>query len=145
MPASQRPAHLVVRPQARRASSARSARSARGNVPRLRGSRVIYSVIEGSGTRIISAPCDGLTEEHELISLERGFGSLVCTETGDVCLVEQIPQRDPDSWSSADPHDFFWVQKAPKLQAPFHRVEPTFTWAVMVDESQLKIAAITIR
>ena len=90
-----------------------------------RGTRVIYSVVEGPGTRIMSAPCDGLMEEQELISLERGFGSLACTETGDVCLVEQIPQRDTDSWSSADPHDFFWVQKAPKrivkLSGPWGR------------------------
>ena len=78
------------------------------------GTRVIYSVIDGSGTRVVSAACDGLSDEQELISLEHGFGSMACSDAGDVCLFEQTPQRLADSWNSADPRDFFWVQRAPK-------------------------------
>jgi hypothetical protein len=83
-----------------------------------RGARVVYSVKDGTGTRLVSVASDGAPAELELMRLEHDFTGMVCAAADDPCLVEQTLHKQPNTFSSDDLNDFFLLQRAQKKVVP---------------------------
>jgi len=82
------------------------------------GARVVYSVKDGAGTKVMSVASDGPPQEQELVRLEHEFSGMACTVSEDTCLVEETQHKDPNSFSGSDPRDFVLLRRAQKQNVP---------------------------
>jgi len=83
-----------------------------------KGTRVVYSVKDGAGTRLVSVATEGPADEQELMRLEHDFTAMACDGSADLCLVEQTFHPKPNTFSGSDPSDFFLLQRAQKKVVP---------------------------
>lgn len=82
------------------------------------GTRVVYSVKDGAGTRLVSVASEGPPQELELMRLEHDFNRMQCTAASELCLVGQTFHKDPHVFSGDDPSDFFLLKRADKTVVP---------------------------
>lgn len=82
------------------------------------GTRVVYSVKDGAGTRLVSVASEGPVDEQELLRLEHDFTAMTCVDSAELCLVQQTFHEQPNTFSGSDPTDFFLFERPQRKLVP---------------------------
>lgn len=111
-----------------------------------KGARLVYSVKDGAGSKLVSIASEGPPEEQELVRLEHDFDSIACSPAEDPCLIKETERKDPNSFSSADPSDFVLLRRAKKqtvkLVGPWGSKGSTTEASVSPDGKFVALAAL---
>jgi hypothetical protein len=109
------------------------------------GTRLVYSVEDGAGTKLISMALEGPADEVELLRLEHELGAFACAANDDPCLVEGVHHPDPHVFSLSDPTAMMLLQRAAKrvvpLSGPWGERGSAAEAAVSPDGKQLAVTS----
>jgi hypothetical protein len=83
-----------------------------------KGSRLIYSVKDGPGTKLVSVALEGPPQELELLRVENDLSDVSCAPSDDPCLVQGVKHKEPNTFSGSDPTQLLLVQRAAKKVVP---------------------------
>lgn len=83
-----------------------------------KSTRLLYSLKDGAGTKLISVALEGPPQEVELVRLENDLSDVSCAPSDDPCLVEGVKHKEPNTFSGSDPTQLLLVQRAAKKVVP---------------------------
>ncbi|HEX2872725.1 MAG TPA: hypothetical protein VHP33_15795, partial [Polyangiaceae bacterium] len=83
-----------------------------------KSTRLLYSVKDGPGTKLVSVALEGPPQELELLRLEDDLSDVSCAPSDDPCLAEGVKHKEPNTFSGSDPTQLLLVQRAAKKVVP---------------------------